>query len=164
MPSSLALTDASVAGLDPDLPGGSLADEHLTLLVVGVGQRLNRSATAFYRARWDIGMAEWRLLLMLLAQGEASVSTLAERADIDKALCSRSLATLQDRQLVKVEATRTRGRAAVVRLTESGRTMAMELQTAARQRHEAMFATMSGEERAQLRRLLLALAERADQV
>lgn len=61
-PKTLAISDGS-----PGQPpiGGLLAQQHITVLLVSIGMRLNRGATAYYRAAWDLGMAEWRLLLVL---------------------------------------------------------------------------------------------------
>ena len=41
---------------------GLLAQQHITVLLVGIGLRFTRSASAYYRAAFDLGMAEWRLL------------------------------------------------------------------------------------------------------
>jgi DNA-binding MarR family transcriptional regulator len=88
--------------------GGTLAQEHITVLLVSIGMRLNRGATAYYRAAWDLGMAEWRLLLVLSSTKSLNVGELSEVADLDKAAISPSLSVLGERKLVSVEQTRTR--------------------------------------------------------
>src|SRR5438128_245174 len=45
--------------------GGLLAQQHLTILLVGIGLRFTRDASVYYRAAFDLGMAEWRLLQVL---------------------------------------------------------------------------------------------------
>src|ERR1700690_3594842 len=91
--------------------GGKLAQQHITVLLVSIGLRLNRGASAYYRAAFDLGMAEWRLLLVLGNTKSLNVGELSEAADLDKAAVSRSLALLEERELVSVEQNRTRGRA-----------------------------------------------------
>ena len=104
---TLAVKDAPPAR---SLLGGKLAEEHITVLLVSIGMRLNRGATAYYRATWDLGMTEWRLLLVLSSTTSLNVGELSEVADLDKAAVSRSLAVLEERKLVSVKQTRTRGR------------------------------------------------------
>ena len=65
------------------------------MLLSNIDMRLNRGATAYYRAAWDIGMAEWRLLVVLNMTASLNVGELAEAADLDKAAVSRSLAILE---------------------------------------------------------------------
>src|ERR1700692_1297494 len=85
-PKTLAKTLAIDEGPPGQGPvGGLLAQEHITVLLVGIGLRLNRGATAFYRAAFDLGMAEWRLLLVLSNTESLNVGELSEVADLDKA-------------------------------------------------------------------------------
>src|SRR3569832_313863 len=103
---------------------GMLAREHVAVLVSTIGMRLNRGATAYYRSAWNISAVEWRLLMTLKTIEALNVSELSEAADIDKAAASRSLAVLADRGLVSIEQTRSRGRAAIAKLTGAGRKFA----------------------------------------
>jgi hypothetical protein len=119
-PSRLPVGLAINAASPNQPPGGVLAHQHITLLLVSIGLRLNRGATAYYRAAWDLGMAEWRLLLVLNSTEALNVGELSEAADLDKAAVSRSLTLLEERKLVSVTQTRTRGRAANSKLTTEG--------------------------------------------
>ena len=82
---------------------GMLAREHVAVLVSTLGMRLNRGATAYYRAAWNIGIVEWRLLMTLKSIESLNVSELSDAADVDKAAASRSLAILADRGLISIE-------------------------------------------------------------
>jgi len=104
-----------------------LAREHVTVLLSNIGARLNRGAAAYYRAAWGISMVEWRLLMTLNSIEALNVSELSDAADVDKAAASRSLAHLQERKLISVVQTRTRGRAAIAKLTTDGRKFAAKL-------------------------------------
>ena len=136
------------------LPGGVLAQLHVTLLLVSIGFRLNRGATAYYRAAWDLGMAEWRLLLVLNNTEALNVGALSEAADLDKAAVSRSLVLLEGRKLVSITQTRTRGRAAIAKLTAEGRKLAAQLTDVSLQRQARLFKNFTKADKDRLNALL----------
>ena len=129
------------------------------MLLSNIGMRLNRGVTAYYRAAWDIGMAEWRLLVVLNMTASLNVGELAEAADLDKAAVSRSLAILEERKLVCVEQTRTRGRAAIAELTSEGRKLSARLLQASRAREARLFKSFSHEDKDCLKQLLHRLTD-----
>src|SRR5215216_754307 len=118
--------------------GGLLAQQHITVLLVGIGLRFTRSASAYYRAAFDLGMAEWRLLMVLRSTEALNVGELSTAADLDKAAVSRSLVLLQQRKLVSVTQTRTRGRAAIAELTAEGKKLSARLMQVSLQRQERL--------------------------
>jgi DNA-binding MarR family transcriptional regulator len=144
---------------DPTPIGGLLAQEHITVLLVSIGMRLNRGATAYYRTAFDLSMAEWRLLLVLSDTKSLNVGELSEVADLDKAAVSRSLAVLEERKLVSVEQTRTRGRAAIARLTAGGRKLSAQLMQVSRARQERLFKNFAGADKERLNALLHQLSQ-----
>ena len=117
--------------------GGLLAEQHITILLVGIGLRLTRSASAYYRSAFDLGMAEWRLLQVLRNTEALNVGELSAAADPDKAAVSRSLVLLGERKLVSVTQTRTRGRAAIAELTPEGKKLSARLMQVSLQRQES---------------------------
>ena len=121
--------------------------------------RLNRGATAYYRAAWDLGMAEWRLLLVLSNTKSLNVGELSEVADLDKAAVSRSLTLLEERKLVSVEQTRTRGRAAIAKLTVEGRKLSTQLMQVSLQRQARLFKNFSRADKERLNALLHQLSQ-----
>jgi DNA-binding MarR family transcriptional regulator len=159
---SAAIAQAPRAGL-PDQPlGGMLAQQHVTVLLVSIGLRLNRGATAYYRANWDLGMAEWRLLLMLRRTDSLNVGELSEAADLDKAAVSRSLALLAERKLVSVAQTRTRGRAAIAKLTAEGKKLSARLVQVSQQRQARLFRNFTKADKERLNALLRQLSRALD--
>jgi DNA-binding MarR family transcriptional regulator len=138
---------------------GKLAQEHVAVLVSNIGMRLNRGATAYYRAAWNLGMAEWRLLIVLNSTASLNVGELAEAADLDKAAVSRSLALLEERKLVSVEQTRTRGRAAIARLTTEGQKLSAKLLQISRAREARLLKNFSRDEKDRLNALLQKLSQ-----
>jgi DNA-binding MarR family transcriptional regulator len=139
--------------------GGKLAQEHITVLLVSIGMRLNRGATAYYRAAFDLGMAEWRLLLVLNSTQSLNVGELSEVADLDKAAVSRSLAVLEERKLVAVEQTRTRGRAAIAKLTAEGRKLSAKIMQVSLERQARLFKSFARADKERLNALLHQLSQ-----
>jgi DNA-binding MarR family transcriptional regulator len=139
--------------------GGLLAKEHITVLLVGIGLRLNRGATAYYRAAFDLGMAEWRLLLVLSSTKSLNVGELSGVTDLDKAAVSRSLAALEERKLVTVEQTRTRGRAAIAKLTAEGKKLSAQLIKVSLARQARLFKTFAKADKEHLNALLHQLSQ-----
>jgi DNA-binding MarR family transcriptional regulator len=139
--------------------GGKLAQEHITVLMVSIGTRLNRGASAYYRAAFDLGMAEWRLLLVLNSTKSLNVGELSEVADLDKAAVSRSLVLLGERKLVAVEQTRTRGRAAIARLTAEGKKLSAKLMQVSLERQARLFKNFAKADKERLNALLHQLSQ-----
>jgi DNA-binding MarR family transcriptional regulator len=109
------------------------------VLLSNIGGRLHRGATAYYRGAWNLGMSEWRLLVVLNRTEALNVGELSEAADLDKAAVSRSLVVLEERKLISVQQTRTRGRAAIAKLTPEGRKLSEKLLQVSRQREARLF-------------------------
>ena len=139
--------------------GGLLAQQHITVLLVGIGLRLNRGASAYYRAAFDIGMAEWRLLLVLGSTEALNVGELSAAADLDKAAVSRSLVLLEERNLVSVTQTRTRGRAAIAKLTPEGKKLSARLMQVSQQRQARLFKNFTKADQERLNTLLVQLSQ-----
>lgn len=115
-----------------------LADESLAILVTALAVRLNRGASEFYQRHFNIGMAEFRLMLALYGHRDLNVGEIAVTADVEKAAASRCLRMLAGRGLVDVEQTQSRGRAAIVNLTATGRTLAVDLRKSASRRERRL--------------------------
>jgi DNA-binding MarR family transcriptional regulator len=74
------------------------------------------------------------------------VREVAEMADHDYAAASKSLRALQQRGLVDVEQTRSRGRAAIVSLTPRGVDVWRRMRSAARARQRRLLAAFTPQE------------------
>jgi DNA-binding MarR family transcriptional regulator len=104
-------------------------------------------------------MTEWRLLIVLNSTQSLNVSELSGAADLDKAAVSRSLVLLEERKLISVEQTRTRGRAAIARLTAEGRRLSEKLLKVSRERESRLFKNFSPADREHLKALLEQLSQ-----
>ncbi|MGN6115795.1 MAG: MarR family winged helix-turn-helix transcriptional regulator [Nitrobacter sp.] len=105
---------------------------------------------------------EWRLLLTLSRIESLNVSELSDAADVDKAAASRSLGLLQERKLVSVEQTQSRGRAAIVKLTAEGRKLSAKLVQVSREREARLFKDFTATEKKRLNELLQRLSRALD--
>jgi len=161
MPSSKGLAVQENAPRRPDV-AGMLARDHVAVLMSTIGMRLSRGAMAYYRSTWNISTVEWRLLMTLNSIESLNVSELSDAADIDKAAASRSLALLQERKLVSVEQTRSRGRAAIAKLTADGRKFAAKLAKVSREREARLFKDFAIADKERLNALLQQLSRALD--
>ena len=148
--------------IDRARSAGMLAREHIAVLLSNIGIRLTRGATAYYRSEWNIGMVEWRLIMVLNNTEALNVSELSDAADVDKAAASRSLMFLQECKLVSVEQTRSRGRAAIAKLTAEGRKLAPKLYAISREREARLLQKFSLSDRETLYALLRKMSETMD--
>jgi DNA-binding MarR family transcriptional regulator len=154
MPSTKPLLVNDAPPSKPSQFVGLLAREHVAVLLTNIGGRLHRGATAYYRAAWDLGMTEWRLLVVLNSTESLNVGELSDAADLDKAAVSRSLVLLQERKLISVEQTRTRGRAAIAKLTSDGRKLSEKLLKVSREREKRLFKDFAPADKERLNLLL----------
>lgn len=139
---------------DSDTAVAPLADEYLAVLIVSLATRLSRGAASHYLRHFDIGMADYRIVLALgLAKG-LNISAVAAAADVDKAAASRSLQALAKQGIVELEQTSGRGRAAIVHLTEKGAELERQLKKSSRVRERRLLAGLSAQEREDAARLL----------
>jgi DNA-binding MarR family transcriptional regulator len=147
------------AGAESAPVAGALAEDYVAVLITGLANRLNRGASNYYRKHWNIGTAEWRIILSLGKKTDLSVGEIAEAADLDNAAASRSLKVLKHRKLVNIEQTSRRGRAAVVSLSADGVALHAQLKIAARRRQERLLAEFDARQIAELRTLLRKLID-----
>jgi DNA-binding MarR family transcriptional regulator len=131
-----------------------LADEYIAVLIMTLAGRLNRGASNYYLKHFDINMADYRIVLALGLTKNLNVGAVAVAADIDKAAASRSLRALEKRGLVELEQTSTRGRAAIVNLTERGRQLERKIKKSSRLRERRFVSLLSDDERVQATGLL----------
>ena len=131
-----------------------LIDSSVTFRLAGTANRLNRSASIFYRSKFGIGVQEWRLILVLGRKSRMMVGDAAVAADIDTAAASRALKLLNGMGYVTLEMTSSRGRATMVSLTDEGLALYRELTEAGKKRAAAILDGLSRQEVDQLNDIL----------
>ncbi len=124
-----------------------------------VGNAWQRLTSADYRARFGIGIVEWRVLASLMVLVEVPAQRICDLIRIDKAAASRALGLLETRDLVASSGSASDRRARIWRLTEAGRQMHDAVLTAARA-HEAQL--LSGIPEAELRAFFSAIRRMRD--
>lgn len=149
-PDRAKLPAVAKPGTSPDLT----VDGYLAAQVMGVANRLNNGASAYYRRHFNLGMSEWRAMMAIGAADGAIVREVAEQADLDHGAASKSVRLLQERGLVSIEQTTRRGRAAIVRLTAEGEAVHRQLREAARRRQRRLLEAFTADEIEALRALL----------
>ncbi|MDE2576773.1 MAG: winged helix-turn-helix transcriptional regulator, partial [Rhodospirillales bacterium] len=73
-------------------------------LTTCLSNRLSSGASQEYRARFDLGVVEWRVLAQLAAEPWSSGARLSQAIGLDKASISRSLRLLEERGLTQSRA------------------------------------------------------------
>ena len=142
------------------VPMTPLSRNSLAILIISLAGRLSRGAAAYYQQHFDINMAEFRILTALALTKGMNIGEVAFTADVDKAAASRSLRQLEQRGLVALtQQTNSRGRAAIVQLTDEGRYLERDLRKTARKREKRLVATLDAAERGQIGTLLNKLVE-----
>ena len=137
-----------IGGRSPGPIAGSDAEvnQYIAAYIMGVANRLANGASSYYRKHFDLGMTEWRALMAIGTSTHRIVREVAEMADLDYAAASKTLRALQQRGLVDVEQTRSRGRAAIVSLTPDGVEVWRRLRSAARARQRRLLAAFTPRE------------------
>jgi DNA-binding MarR family transcriptional regulator len=137
-----------IGGRSPGPIAGSDAEvnQYIAAYIMGVANRLANGASSYYRKHFDLGMTEWRALMAIGTSTHRIVREVAEMADLDYAAASKSLRALQQRGLVDVEQTRSRGRAAIVSLTPRGVDVWRRMRSAARARQRRLLAAFTPQE------------------
>jgi hypothetical protein len=138
----------------PVAAGEAQVNRYLAAYVMGLANRLANGASNYYRSQFNLGMSEWRIMMAIGRKSGLIVREVAEHADIDYAAASKSLRVLQERGLVEIEQTNSRGRAAIAGLTPAGQLIYRKLRESARRRQQRLVSSFKPAEVEQLWALL----------
>ena len=87
-------------------------------LTTSLSNKLSSGASQEYRARFDLGVVEWRVLSQLAAEPWSTGAQLSQTIGLDKASISRSLQVLEGRGLIQTRSAG--GRRQEAALTDEG--------------------------------------------
>jgi DNA-binding MarR family transcriptional regulator len=76
-------------------------DRYVPGLLLWLSNKVSSSASQLYRARFDIGVSDWRVLAYFMVYPWSTASRACELMGLDKAAVSRSIALLQGRGLLE---------------------------------------------------------------
>jgi DNA-binding MarR family transcriptional regulator len=118
-------------------------NSHIATKVAIFANRLSRSASRFYRAKYGIGVVEWRLMMFIGRAVETRANHICSETDLDKGAVSRSLGTLQRMGIVSVKEDGADSRRNNVALTAKGRALHDELVPIALDRQSELVAELT---------------------
>lgn len=127
-------------------------DRYVPGLLLWLSNKVSASATQVYRARFDIGVTDWRLLAYFVVYPWSTAARACGSMGLDKAAVSRSIALLQQKGLLEG---RPDGlRRVQYRPSAAGRRLHDEIFRIAMAREEALLTGFSKSERELLIKML----------
>lgn len=115
-------------------------------LLTFLANKLSRGASAIYRREFRLGINDWRVMSLLAPEPQIAAGRIAPMLGVDKSVVSRTLATLEKRDIVSFAgAEGTRGR--LVTLTHSGRLIHNRMIEVALERERRLLECLSEMER-----------------
>lgn len=107
-----------------------------------------------YRARFDLRLPEWRVMIVLGDAGALTQRDLVRATLMDKVAVNRACKILEDRDLVRRSPNDRDGRSHHLELSEAGLAMHADMMPAAQAIEQRVFADLTELERRQLTQLL----------
>ena len=104
-----------------------LLDGFLPYRTARLATALSRRLAERYEARFEISVAEWRVIVHLTQESEISIRDIYTRVDMDRARVTRAVQRLQARGLVSKLVNESDRRLIRLALSDSGRQMANEI-------------------------------------
>ncbi|MBO0764444.1 MAG: winged helix-turn-helix transcriptional regulator [Hyphomicrobiaceae bacterium] len=129
-------------------PGGPVLDlnTHIATKVAVFANRLSRAASRFYRARFGIGVVEWRLMMFVGYVHETCANQICRETDLDKGAVSRSLNVLARMGIVGIREDGTDSRRHKIALTAKGRALHDRLVPVAIERQRELVSGLTSDE------------------
>lgn len=137
-----------------------LVDEDLAYRILRLANLLAKPFHERYGARYDLSLAEWRIMMALAAHPKATATALADRTGMHIMNVSRSVARLVRMGRVLRETDRADRRRAVLRLSSKGRSIFQRIAPGAQARELAVRSALNAREAAALRHTLDTLIDR----
>lgn len=135
-----------------------------TVMLTFAANRFTRAAAKTYAEKFDIGIMDWRMLVMLTRVPGATVTQSAQTIGIDKAAISRSVARLEEQGLATAGDLHANGRSRGWWLTDAGRALHDRVLAEALARQKRLLDGFSAEEVAALTGMLGRFIENLDRL
>jgi DNA-binding MarR family transcriptional regulator len=140
-------------------PTALLLEDFLPYRLSVAADAVSRFIARQYLAKWDLGMAEWRLLAAVGRFGVLSPTAAGERTAMDKVKVSRASANLVSSGLLRQSQDPADGRGRLLRLTRRGSALYGDIAPTGKEIEEALMAGLSRTEWRALHRALGKLSE-----
>lgn len=121
-------------------------DQFLPYRLNSLADRISQSLSAIYAERFDINVAQWRVLAWLSHQGVLTAKQIGEVTRMDKARVSRAVHALLSRELISRRQSDQDQRMSYLRLTPSGEALLSRLIPAAHGWEATLIETLTGDE------------------
>lgn len=139
-------------------------ENYVVAYLTWTANKMSSSASALYRKRFGIGIADWRIMALLAVESWIPAGRISEVIGLDKAVISRSVAFMQERGLVETRFRDNNQRRQFVALTKDGLKLHDRVVEVAREREEFLLADLTEQERKTAIRLLAKIHARASQL
>jgi DNA-binding MarR family transcriptional regulator len=120
-----------------------------------------KGSSSEYERSFGLTMNEWRCIALLHGKRGMSMNRLAEHAQFDRGLASRTVRGLEERGLLAREADATDGRGVVITLTEPGKALVSQVFPIAEERNARLLSCLTRAEREMLPGILEKLTNQA---
>ncbi len=101
--------------------------EFLPYRFAAITERMSRAFAKSYAEKYDLSIAEWRVMATLLSAPSMKAKQVALQTPLDKVSVSRAVKTLDQRRLVERQDDPEDGRAQLLSLSKKGREVALEI-------------------------------------
>jgi DNA-binding MarR family transcriptional regulator len=120
-----------------------------------------KGSSSAYERSFNLTMNEWRCIALLHGKRGMSMNRLAEHAQFDRGLASRTVRGLEERGLLAREADATDGRGVIITLTAQGKALVSQVFPIAEERNTRLLSCLTRAERDMLPGILDKLTHQA---
>ncbi|MEH3146017.1 MAG: MarR family winged helix-turn-helix transcriptional regulator [Methylobacterium frigidaeris] len=142
--------EPDAAGTGPRLD----LDRYVPALLTFVANKLSHSASATYQRRFGVNVTEWRIMSLLAIEPGIPASRICQVIGFDKGPVSRTLASMERRDLVATDADPSDARRRLIRLTARGTALHDEVIVVALDRERRLLACLTQDQQDTLIQLL----------
>ncbi len=134
----------------------------LTYRFTRLNAKMNAQAGRVLKENGGLSQTQWRVLVLIDYLGPTSPAHIAREILMDKGQLSRTIKTMSEKGLIKVDASEADNRAVVISRTELGRRVFERAQPAMRQRQADFANSLTQQEREILNRAIDKLEQLAE--
>lgn len=134
-------------------------NQNLTFRVTRLAQEFSNQSTYVLKKHSDFSLSEWRLMVLAVRAGVTSPAEVIEQTRFDRALVSRTLKSLQQRDMLSLTPDPNDGRKQIIGVTKAGRKAFLSVEKVMQKRQEFIKSQLEPQELAQLMDVLERLHE-----
>lgn len=139
-------------------------ERYVPFFLGAIANKWTAVSSRTYRAQFDLGVGEWRILASLAVQGSATSLAIVKLVKMDAGAVSRGMRVLEERGLVTPMPGRFAGRTKPYVLTPQGVDMFEKIRATALKREQRLLAPLSPPDQEELLKLLSRLYDNLDEI